>query len=846
MRKYFFPAWLIGLLSVSICYAVPGKTGWYNLDVPECNTPGLEINCRDFPNYYLHSDCRFKSKNGFSAKNGCTHWLNNSKPTLPWHIENATLSKDFRYQIQIRQDHWAKWNPFADRLEWNPFQRWLGWNPFETTAIDFLSDIVPLSEGKTTDFKYTVGQNGGKYLAGKVGQALGRWGQTTTYNWRVRGCDDTGCGDWYESDDIAFQMPAYFSTAKWSHNYLLVGAVTKNTAEIIANTPFEIDARILFGILAEIIPQNNEYSGRGRTVAERNWEMVSGSEEPTVWRIPVKSPLPGGWLKEQADEQIHFYSRSAKPMDRDFSGKTRSFDINRIGNQFYLLVSMATGENPNNSSWRLYQGGSVLPNNRKRHGVLRFKLSGLRSNTSYAYALQFKASSDKGPYLTSSLKSFSTAKNEGKPFKMVITADLHRPLHVELFGKWALESMAYLKAENPDFIVDLGDLADVDVFNPSYNQEQVDSIYYQNIAYYQALGFPTVFVPGNHEAINQYYDKQSDAFRGWHYAPWLSSKPLLSGVARLKYMPHYQHGIVGLSPDYRTFFSWEWGDALFIVFDPFTYTTVYPTNCVSNSAFTLGIEQKKWLRDVVKNTDRKYIVLFGHHTLSGIFNNEILCYGKGGAEVAGRGNNPTELFDPLPTGRTRTVMFLGHDHVFVAENYRGLEMVHCPSLTKSRIDNWSWDKQGYGKAEWMFDGCFVGSVGDGKDTIWRGKILSIRESRDRYIINYQGDVHEQFIANPANPAVSNQYKHVRNYTRKATATVLSIDTEQNTIDISKVEDISDSPHGWKPNDELMFVCGKPGYVVVEISPENLVYYMKDKNGNEVKGTRRSLTPIDKH
>jgi hypothetical protein len=249
-----------------------------------------------------------------------------------------------------------------------------------------------------------------------------------------------------------------------------------------------------------------------------------------------------------------------------------------------------------------------------------------------------------------------------------------------------------------------------------------------------------------------------------------------------------------------------------------------------------------WFKQKVMNTKKKYIILLGHHTLSGITSNGLLCYGKGGAEIIERGNNLKELIQPLLLSKAKPVIFLGHDHIFVSENYKGIEIVHCPSWTKSRQDNWRWHEQGYKNAEIVCDGCFFYGTDNGEDTIWEGTIQSIRQIDGGYRIEYDKDFHESFLPDPDSKRFPKRYKYLSNSTKKSTAIIINIDISKNIIDVVEHDDQSSPLHKWQSDDKIMFACAKPGYVVLEVKSGLLTYYMKDKFGKEVKGTRRTVHP----
>ena len=89
---------------------------------------------------------------------------------------------------------------------------------------------------------------------------------------------------------------------------------------------------------------------------------------------------------------------------------------------------------------------------------------------------------------------------------------------------------------------------------------------------------------------------------------------------------------VGLRENY---YAWQWGDALFIVLDPFWYTTTKPHSYGETSGsgdnwdWTLGQQQYLWFRDALENSSATFKFVFAHHVTGGV-----ITYGCGGIEAA--------------------------------------------------------------------------------------------------------------------------------------------------------------------------------------------------------------------
>ena len=96
------------------------------------------------------------------------------------------------------------------------------------------------------------------------------------------------------------------------------------------------------------------------------------------------------------------------------------------------------------------------------------------------------------------------------------------------------------------------------------------------------------------------------------------------------------------------YYAWTWGDALFIVLDPYWYTmkfpqenSTYPFGGEENQSgenatkgtrwdWTLGIDQYLWLKNTLATSTATYKFVFIHNVTGGI-----IPYGRGGTEIAG-------------------------------------------------------------------------------------------------------------------------------------------------------------------------------------------------------------------
>ena len=144
----------------------------------------------------------------------------------------------------------------------------------------------------------------------------------------------------------------------------------------------------------------------------------------------------------------------------------------------------------------------------------------------------------------------------------------------------------------------------------------------------------------------------------------------------------------------RNHYAWTWGDALFVVIDPYWGS---PT-CVDNPFYggakrtnlwdiTHGDPQYQWLKATLEQSHAKYKFVFAHH---------VMGTGRGGIELAGLyewgGYNSDATTWGFSTNRSSwqspihqlmvtnkvTIYFQGHDHIWVRQQLDGVTYQTLP------------------------------------------------------------------------------------------------------------------------------------------------------------------------
>jgi hypothetical protein len=149
------------------------------------------------------------------------------------------------------------------------------------------------------------------------------------------------------------------------------------------------------------------------------------------------------------------------------------------------------------------------------------------------------------------------------------------------------------------------------------------------------------------------------------------------------------------------YYAFTWGDALFVILDPFWYTTTkpQPEDLSNNWNWTLGKEQYNWFKKTLELSNSKYKFIFIHHLVGG--NN---TDARGGIEAApyfewgGKNVDKSDGFDLHRPGWGKSIhtllienrvsaVFHGHDHVYVHQELDGVVYQECPQPSITRYDN---------------------------------------------------------------------------------------------------------------------------------------------------------------
>jgi hypothetical protein len=365
-------------------------------------------------------------------------------------------------------------------------------------------------------------------------------------------------------------------------------------------------------------------------------------------------------------------------------------------------------------------------------------INGLSANTECFYRIVYRQTGTTG-WNEGAEHSFDTQKAPDSTFTFTLVSDSHLG---QYGGQTADEKALYeqtlsnVYADQPDFHIDLGDTFAMDPqpLGTGMTEAEAEAAYLVERPYMGLIGdsVPIYLAIGNHE--NE---------EGWNFDDVFTLPDQSLALVGMKYRKLYYPNpvpddfytgntdplpeAIGGDTLHEDYYAWEWGDALFVVLDPFHYSMTWPSegNAYGGEGqdgepggdrwdWTLGIEQYLWFKDVLETSDAKYKFVFSHHVTGGA-----TPYGRGGIEAApyfewgGRNADGSWGFDTerpasegwdvpihqLMVANGVNVFFHGHDHIYAYEELDGIVYLECP---KPDDAGYTWEPYGYGYTEDLY------------------------------------------------------------------------------------------------------------------------------------------------
>jgi hypothetical protein len=356
---------------------------------------------------------------------------------------------------------------------------------------------------------------------------------------------------------------------------------------------------------------------------------------------------------------------------------------------------------------------------------IEIQIAGLDPDRTYFYQIMCAPEGHTEPHRFAE-GHFHTQRARGSSFLFTIQADAH--LSASVMEKMEARTRQYertltnVQAEGPDFHIDMGDFARIEVRGGHSARSLLEATNHYAAQRY-CLGkisgsIPIYLVLGNHEAE-----------QGWRAQTGNDSLEIWALLARKSLIPNpypdnFYSGnadtmrCCGLREDY---YAWEWGDALFVVLDPFWYTTTRPHGVVGQSEpsldgwdWTLGQAQYNGLHKTLHESTAKWKFVLAHHMTGGVLGTKPGegYYGRGGIDAAsyevahhpsfewgGEDSTGVFVFAEKRPGWTHgpihrmmveegvDIFFRGHDHAFVYETLDGIVYQTCPDPADFRYSD---------------------------------------------------------------------------------------------------------------------------------------------------------------
>jgi hypothetical protein len=316
-------------------------------------------------------------------------------------------------------------------------------------------------------------------------------------------------------------------------------------------------------------------------------------------------------------------------------------------------------------------------------------VDGLSANTRYYYRLVFTPAGGSAGSVAE--RSFQTARTPGSTFVFGLQGDSHpERVHQQFDSTLYVRTLQAAANDQPDFYVMLGDDFSVDNINQAnpaaVTQPQVRQRYTLQRPYLGVIGAgaPVFLVNGNHEQAARYLLDGTPN----NVAVWAQNarNALYSEPAPDAFYTGNTEQVANIGL-LRNYYAFTWGDALFVMIDPYWGSPV----CVDNNFFnqdkrpdlwsvTHGDAQYQWLKRTLEQSTAKYKFVFAHH---------VMGTQRGGVEVArlyewgGQSGNGQNLFAterptwPAPIHQLFvqnhvTAFFQGHDHIWVHQQLDGV------------------------------------------------------------------------------------------------------------------------------------------------------------------------------
>ena len=340
--------------------------------------------------------------------------------------------------------------------------------------------------------------------------------------------------------------------------------------------------------------------------------------------------------------------------------------------------------------------------------VAQTVISGLQPDTLYYYRLQYRTAGSTAAFTPGTEYSFHTQRPPGSTFVFCVQGDSHPEREKSMFDpNLYIQTLKAVAAAKPDFYITNGDDFSVDTLPTPYTQSAVTGRYTLQLPYFDLLARSAALFlgTGNHEETSlSNYNLPADAANS-------NQVPIWAQNARNLYFPMpapndpvtgtFYSGNMTTMPKIgllRDYYAWQWGDALFVVIDPYWGSPAQVDTGLGGQsnpngktpdkwAVTHGDPQYLWLKQTLEQSTAKWKFVFAHH---------VMGTGRGGIEIADQfewGGNNTNGTYGFPANRPTwampihqlmvanhaTIFFQAHDHLFAHQQIDGMTYQSVPN-----------------------------------------------------------------------------------------------------------------------------------------------------------------------
>jgi len=385
-------------------------------------------------------------------------------------------------------------------------------------------------------------------------------------------------------------------------------------------------------------------------------------------------------------------------------------------------------------------GTRQTPVRQLKAGVpVEWVISPLEADTGYFYEFHSRRRGT-SEFASRPGNTFHTARPAGGSFTFTLTADVHLDEHTS--AAVYEQSLANIRADQPDFHIDLGNLFMTD---KHATRDEAARQYLAQRFYLGHIGasVPLFLALGVHDGESSRYDDGSpDSLAVWSnlirkkYFP----NPVPDGFYTGNNLPCADGGLL------ENYYAWEWGDALFVVLDPYRYS-LRQHGGGDGWSWSLGQVQYQWLQQTLERSQSKYKFVFIHNLLSGD------QASRGGVEIApfnewgGKNADGSDGFKAHRPGWAMpvqqlllrhhvTAVFRAHDNFYARQELDGILYLMVPQPSFAGNDRIR-DLETYGYKQ----GVFLGNSGHVRVTVTPGNVtvayvksVPDRLVADRYVL----------------------------------------------------------------------------------------------------------------